>query len=76
MGGPGSGRRPSQITPKQAEVADLVCNGKTLVEAGMILGLNVNAAKSRWRKVKEKLDATRDTLAVARYVELKLKEQI
>ena len=78
MGGPGSGRKPGRkpITPKQAEVADLVCKGKTMEEAGLILGLNVHTVKSRWGQVRKKLDAHKDTLAVARYTEIKLKSEI
>lgn len=64
------------LTPKQAAVAELVCKGKTMIEAGMILGLNVNTVKSRWEQVRKKLDAHKDTLAVARYVEGKLKSEI
>lgn len=61
------------LTPKQAEVAELICKGKTMVEAGMILGLNVNTVKGRWEQVRKKLDAHKDTLAVARYLEQKFK---
>lgn len=64
------------LTPKQAEVADLVCDGKTMVEASMILGLNVNTVKSRWEQVRKKLDAHKDTLAVARYLEEKYKSPV
>ena len=64
------------ITPKQAEVAELICKGKTMVESGMILGLNVNTVKSRWEQVRKKLDARKDTLAVARYLELKYKSPL
>ena len=68
-------RKPGPLTDKQTEVAELVCLGKTMVEAGMILGLNVNTVKSRWEQVRKKLDAHKDTLAVARYVERKLQRR-
>lgn len=64
------------LTSKQREVAELVCKGKTMVETGMILGLNVNTVKSRWEQVRKKLDAHKDTLAVARYLEGKYKSEI
>jgi DNA-binding CsgD family transcriptional regulator len=66
-------REPGPLTAKQIEVAELVCAGKTMVESGMILGLNVNTVKSRWEQVRKKLDAHKDTLAVARYMEAKFK---
>jgi DNA-binding CsgD family transcriptional regulator len=61
------------LTPKQTEVMELVCRGKTQEEAAYILGLNVNTLKSRWEQVRKKLDAHKDTLAVARYLERKYK---
>lgn len=64
------------LTPKQAEVIELVCKGKTMEEVGLILGLNVNTVKSRWEQVRKKLDARKDTLAVARYLESKFKSPI
>lgn len=64
------------LTPKQREVMDLVCRGKTLQEAGMILGLNVNTVKSRWEQVRKRLDAHKDTLAVARYLESKYTSEV
>lgn len=56
------------LTPKQREVIELVCLGKTQVEQAMILGVAVGTVKSRWREVKEKLGATKDTLAVTMYL--------
>lgn len=56
------------LTAKQVEVIELICRGKTMQEAGMILGLNVNTVKSRWEQVRKKLDAHKDTLAVAKYL--------
>jgi DNA-binding CsgD family transcriptional regulator len=56
------------LTAKQIEVMELVCLGKTMEEAGMILGVNVNTVKSRWEIVRKKLDAHKDTLAVAKYL--------
>lgn len=47
---------------------ELVCLGKTMVEAAHILGLNVNTVKGRWEQVRRKLDAHKDTLAVAKYL--------
>jgi DNA-binding CsgD family transcriptional regulator len=66
-------KEPPELTAAQAAVMELVCKGKTMVEAGMILGLNVNTVKSRWEQVRKKLDAHKDTLAVAKYLEAKYK---
>jgi DNA-binding CsgD family transcriptional regulator len=56
------------LTPRQLEVMELVCKGKTMVESAQILGLNVNTVKGRWEQCRRKMDATKDTLAVARYL--------
>lgn len=65
-----------KLTPKLVAVAELVCKGKTMVETSLILGLNVNTVKSRWERIRKNLDAHKDTLAVARYIEEKLKSEI
>lgn len=61
------------LTPKQIEVVELVCLGKTMEDAALILGVNVNTVKSRFEQVRKKLDAHKDTLVVARYLEQKFK---
>lgn len=64
------------LTPKQIALMELVCRGKTMVEASMILGITVNAAKSRLEEARKRLDAHKDTLAVARYLESKYKSPV
>ena len=59
---------PKDLTARQKAVMDLVCKGKTMVEASMILGISVYAVKGRWEKCRERLDAHKDTLAVAKYL--------
>jgi DNA-binding CsgD family transcriptional regulator len=66
---------PKDLTPAQLEVMELVCKGKTMVEASLILDLNVNTVKGRWQQVRKKLDAHKDTLAVAKYLEAKYKSE-
>ena len=61
------------LSRKQRELMELVCLGKTMVEASMILGISVEAAKSRLEEARKRLDAHKDTLAVARYLETKYK---
>lgn len=58
------------LTDRQKAVMELVCRGKTMVEASMILGITVYAAKNRLEQSRKKLDAHRDTLAVAKYLAL------
>lgn len=66
---------PKDLTDAQRQVMELVCKGKTMVEASMVLGLNVNTVKSRWEQVRKKLDAHKDTLAVAKYLEAKYRSE-
>jgi DNA-binding CsgD family transcriptional regulator len=64
------------LTPKQAEAMELLALGKTRVEMAMILKVSGSCVAHRVDGAKKKLGATNKTLAVARYVEWKLKEQI
>lgn len=59
---------PKDLTARQKAVMELVIRGKTMVEASMILGLNVNTVKGRWEGARKRLDAHKDTLAVAKYL--------
>lgn len=64
------------LTPKQTEAMELLALGKTRVEMAMILNVTPSCVKHRVAGAKKKLGATNKTLAVARYVELKIKSEI
>lgn len=57
------------LTDRQRAVMDLVCLGKTMEEASMILGVNVNTREEPvGDRAKEARRPQGDTLAVAKYL--------
>jgi DNA-binding CsgD family transcriptional regulator len=71
MGGPGSGRKPSQTTPttrlspREQEVLHWVGHGKTNPEIGQIIGCSQFTVKCHLTKIREKLDVHNKAQAVS-----------
>lgn len=56
------------LTPRQKEVMELVCLGKTNVEIGMILGCSQHTAKNHVESCRRKLVASNKAILVAKYL--------
>lgn len=56
------------LTPRQVEVMELVCLGKTNGDIGAILGISERTAKNHVTACREKLVAGNKVLLVAKYL--------
>lgn len=53
------------ITPREQEVLDLLCAGKSAIEMGMILSLSAHTVRTYQAQIKEKAGVFKDTALVA-----------
>lgn len=56
------------LTPRQKEVIELVCLGKSNAEIGAIIGCATHTAKNHVEACRRKLRAQNRTLLVAKYL--------
>lgn len=68
--------QPHALSPKQRQVADLMCLGKTNEEIGLILHRSPLTVKNHVQTIIHRLEANNRTRAAVIYTEKKLKEEL